>query len=77
MIVTTLLTLCGCPFRQLFLLPQKKIMNFTFIPFKLNMDIADFEDDIQYLTTDNGIDLYKAKEELKKPILGLSPALQQ
>lgn len=46
-------------------------MNFDFIPLTLNSDIADFMGSIEYLATDNGVDLYKARKELKMPILGI------
>lgn len=44
-------------------------MKFNLIPHKLNTDIADFKNEIQYLATDNGIDLYKAKH--KASVLGI------
>ena len=44
-------------------------MKFNFIPYRLNADRAELKDEIKYLATDNGIDLYKAK--LKTAILGI------
>ncbi len=38
-------------------------MKFNFIPYRLNANIAEFKDGIQYLATDNGIDLYKVKSK--------------
>ena len=35
-------------------------MNFDFIPFRLNRGIHYFKDQITYISTDNGIDLYDA-----------------
>ena len=44
-------------------------MKFNFIPYRLNIDRAELKDEIKYLATDNGIDLYKAKP--KTTILGI------
>lgn len=44
-------------------------MKFNFIPYRLNADRAELKDEIKYLATDNGIDLYKAKP--KTTILGI------
>lgn len=38
-------------------------MKFDFISYRLNADLADFKNAIQYLATDNGIDLYKVKSK--------------
>lgn len=46
-------------------------MNFNFMPLKLNTDIAYFKDTIDYFGSDNGIDLYKVKNSLKVPLMGL------
>lgn len=46
-------------------------MNFDFLPLTLNSDITDFKGSIEYLGTDNGVDLYRAEKELKKPILNI------
>lgn len=46
-------------------------MNFNFIPFTLNADLSHFQAQIQYISSENGIDLYKAREKIKQPILGI------
>ena len=46
-------------------------MNFNFIPFTLNADLSHFQAQIQYISSENGVDLYKARQGLKKPILGI------
>ena len=43
-----------------------------FMPFKLNADMLHFKDQIQYLSSDNGVDLYKAKEGFKTHLLGFA-----
>lgn len=45
-------------------------MNFDFLPYQLNADISDFKGNIQYISSDNGVDLYKAKDGFTKQILG-------
>lgn len=45
-------------------------MNFDFIPYKLNSDIGDFKNNIQYISSDNGVDLYTAKEGFIELLLG-------
>lgn len=45
-------------------------MNFDFIPYQLNADISDFKGNIQYISSDNGVDLYRAKDGFMKPLLG-------
>lgn len=45
-------------------------MNFDFIPYQLNADISSFKNNIQYISSDNGVDLYKAKDGFIKPLLG-------
>ena len=47
-------------------------MNFDFIPFKLNADLSQFKSQIHYISSDNGVELYKAGEELKNHFLGIS-----
>ncbi len=44
-------------------------MKFNFIPYRLNADRAELKDEIMYVATDNGIDLYKTKP--KTAILGI------
>lgn len=44
-------------------------MKFKFIPYHLNADIAELKQMIQYLVTENGIDLYKSK--LNTDIFGI------
>jgi hypothetical protein len=46
-------------------------MNFEFIQYKLNADISYFKDNIQYISSDNGVDLYRAKEGFIRLLLGL------
>lgn len=47
-------------------------MDFNFIPYNLNEDISDFYiNDIEFIDTENGVDLYKAREGLEVDILGL------
>ena len=46
-------------------------MNFGFLPYSLNADLSHFQGQIQYISSENGVDLYKVREELKKPILGI------
>lgn len=45
-------------------------MNFDFLPYQLNADIGDFKSSIQYISSDNGVSLYKAKEDFIKFLLG-------
>lgn len=45
-------------------------MNFDFIPYQLNADISDFKDNVEYISSDNGVDLYRSKDGLIKHILG-------
>lgn len=45
-------------------------MNFNFMPYKLNADISDFKGKIEYISSDNGVDLYNAREGLEMPLLG-------
>lgn len=45
-------------------------MNFDFIPYQLNADIRDFKDNVEYISSDNGVDLYRAKDGFAKRILG-------
>src|SRR5258705_13403150 len=47
-------------------------MNFNFIPYRLNADLSHFKEDVEYICSDNGVDLYKVKKVLIKPILGIS-----
>ncbi len=44
-------------------------MDFDFMPYRLNADISDFKDNIKYISSDNGVDLYKARKGLIKPII--------
>src|SRR5690242_2010338 len=37
-------------------------ITFDFMPYQLNADISDFKNSIQYISSDNGVSLYKAKE---------------
>ncbi len=46
-------------------------MKFDFIPFRFNANIADFKDEILYIATDNGVDLYKSKDEVRVLIPGI------
>ncbi len=46
-------------------------MNFDFLPFKLNTDLSYFKKLIQYISSDNGVELFKADEALRKPVLGI------
>jgi len=48
---------------------KKLSMKFNFIPYLLNADKSELKEMIQYLATDNGIDLYKTK--LKTDLLGI------
>lgn len=45
-------------------------MNFDFIPYQLNADISDFKGNVEYISSDNGIDLYRAKDGFIKALLG-------
>lgn len=45
-------------------------MNFEFLPYRLNADISDFKDNIEYISSDNGVDLYRAKDGFIKALLG-------
>lgn len=45
-------------------------MDFGFLPFQLNADLSDFSDNIEYLSSDNGVDLYKINIGNKETILG-------
>ena len=47
-------------------------MNFDFISYQLNADISDFKNNIQYIGSDNGVSLYKAKEGFIKFLLSFS-----
>lgn len=44
-------------------------MNFDFIPYQLNADISDFKGNVEYISSDNGVDLYRAKDGFAKQIL--------
>lgn len=46
-------------------------MDFDFIPFKLNTDVSYYTKLIQYIGSDNGVELYKAGKALKKPVLSI------
>lgn len=37
-------------------------MNFDFILCKLNAEISDFKGNVEYISSDNGVELYRAKE---------------
>ena len=45
-------------------------MNFNFIPFTLNAYLSHFQGQIQYISSDNGVDLYRAKDGFIKSLLG-------
>lgn len=45
-------------------------MNFDFLPYQLNADISDFKDNLEYISSDNGVDLYRAKDGFIKALLG-------
>lgn len=45
-------------------------MNFDFIPYQLNADISDFKTNVEYISSDNGVDLYRAKDGFIKALLG-------
>ena len=45
-------------------------MNFNFIPYKLNADISYFENNLQYISSDNSVDFYRAKGRFMKQLLG-------
>lgn len=45
-------------------------MNFDFLPYQLNADISDFKDNVEYISSDNGVDLYRANDGFIKPLLG-------
>ncbi len=45
-------------------------MNFDFLPYQLNADISDFKDNVEYISSDNGVDLYRAKDGFINQILG-------
>jgi|GEM_PF-2383073 len=47
-------------------------MNFDFIPYRLNADIGYFKGNIQYISSDNGVDLYRAKDGFMKLLLGFT-----
>jgi len=47
-------------------------MNFEFIPFRLNADLRDYKDLLDYISTENGIDIYKARDELPTQIPGVT-----
>jgi hypothetical protein len=47
-------------------------MNFDFIPYKLNIDINNFKGQIQYISSDNGVDLYRAEKAFKMPLKGIT-----
>ncbi len=47
-------------------------MNLEFIPFKLNADLADYKDSIEYISSDNGIDIYKARDKVPLLITGIT-----
>lgn len=49
---------------------KQKNMPFSFIPFKLNADIQLYQNKIQYISSDNGVDFYKAKEGFINHLLG-------
>ena len=47
-------------------------MNFEFIPFRLNADLADYKELIDYISSENGIDIYKARDKLPSLISGIT-----
>jgi hypothetical protein len=47
-------------------------MNLNFIPYKLNADISDFNGNMEYISSDNGIDYYRTKESFMSQLLGFS-----
>jgi hypothetical protein len=49
--------------------PKFTIMIFNFMPFRLNDDLSDFKDDIQYIYSANGVDLYRTKNGLIKDVV--------
>lgn len=49
---------------------NKKIMIFDFIPFKLNSDIANYKGQIEYVSSEHGVELYKLRKAFIKPLLG-------
>lgn len=44
-------------------------MNFDFLPYQLNADISDFKDIMEYISSENGVDLYRARDGFIKPLL--------
>lgn len=46
-------------------------MEFRFIPYSLNEDISSFAGVIQWVGEDNGVELYRIKNEAVNPMLGL------
>lgn len=44
-------------------------MNFDFLPYQLHADISDFKDIMEYISSDNGVDLYMARDGFIKPLL--------
>jgi hypothetical protein len=45
-------------------------MNFDFLPYQLNADISDFKENVEYISSDNGVDLYRTKDGFIKALLG-------
>lgn len=45
-------------------------MNFEFLPYQLNADLCDFKGNVEYISSDNGVDLYRAKDGFIKALLG-------
>lgn len=50
-------------------------MNFDFIPYQLNADISDFKGNVEFISSYNGVDLYRAKDGFIKALLGFSVKL--
>jgi len=45
-------------------------MNSDFIPFKLNSDLKDLRHNLEYICSDNGIDVYKESQDLTRDVFG-------
>ena len=47
-------------------------MNFDFIPFQLNSDLVSFQGQIEYVSSEHGVELYKVRKAFIKPLLGFN-----
>lgn len=50
-------------------------MNFNFIPFQLESDLASFKGQIEFVSSEHGVELYRVGNAFIKPLLGFHVTL--